>query len=489
MFDSWAAKACSIDCADPSYWCPAVKSIETDYLVIGSGAAGLAFVDTLIDETDAQVTLVDRHGKPGGHWNDAYSFVSLHQPSAFYGVNSMELGSRRTDRFGLNKGLYELASGPEVCGYFDRVMNHKLLPSGRVAYHPMCNHLGGGVVESILSGKRTQVVVRRKIVDATYHSPSVPATHRPAFEVAAGVRLVPPNALPQLWTGLCEAGLPRHFVIVGAGKTAMDAAVWLINAGADPDAIQWLMPRDSWLINRITTQPGPEFFDEAIGGQADQMQAMAEASSVDDLFLRLEACGMLLRIDPARTPTMFHLATIAPGEVELLRRIRNVVRLGRVQRIAPDRVTLEHGQLPVAPDTLFIDCTASAVEPRPTQPIFQGDQIVLQLVRLPQPAFSAALIAYVEAHYDGDKAKNRLCGPVPFPHRMQDYPRSMMANLWNQAQWGQDKILRSWIRQSRLDGFGKLMTGIDPNDSHKQAIMVRLKDQAMAAMANLPKLS
>ena len=65
----------------------------------------------------------------------------------------------------------------------------------------------------------------------------------------------------------------------------------------------------------------------------------------------------------------------------------------------------------------------------------------------------------------------------------------MMANLWNQAQWGQDKILRSWIRQSRLDGFGKLMTGIDPNDSHKQAIMVRLKDQAMAAMANLPKLS
>jgi hypothetical protein len=62
-------------------------------------------------------------------------------------------------------------------------------------------------------------------------------------------------------------------------------------------------------------------------------------------------------------------------------------------------------------------------------------------------------------------------------------------NLWNQAQWGQDKILRSWIRQSRLDGFGKLMTGIDPNDSHKQAIMVRLKDQAMAAMANLPKLS
>lgn len=469
-----------------------MQHIETDYLVIGSGAAGLAFADTLIAETDAHVTLVDRHGKPGGHWNDAYGFVTLHQPSAFYGVNSMELGSRRIDTVGLNKGLYELASGPEICGYYDRVMNQQLLPSGRVAYHPMCNHLGEGLFECLLSGERTQVTVRKKVVDASYHSPSVPATHKPGFEVAPGVRLVPPGALPRLWHEQGhehgQGSLPRRFVIVGAGKTAMDAAVWLINAGASPDAIRWLMPRDSWLINRITTQPGAEFFNEAIGGQADQLQAFAEATSVADLFLRLEACGMLLRIDPRRTPTMFHLATIAPGEVEVLRRIHDVVRLGRVQRIASNQVTLEQGSVPVMPDTLFIDCTASAVEPRPVQPIFQGDSIVLQLVRLPQPAFSAALIAYVEAHYEGDKAKNRLCGTVPFPHKLGDYPRSMMVNLWNQAQWGQDKALRNWMRQSRLDGFGKLMTGIDAQDADKQVIIGRLKEQAMAAMANLPRL-
>jgi NAD(P)H-dependent flavin oxidoreductase YrpB (nitropropane dioxygenase family) len=90
----------------------ALNPIETDYLVIGAGAVGLAFADTLIDETDAHVTIVDRHGKPGGHWNDAYSFVTLHQPSAFYGVNSMALGSGRKDARGLNQGLYELASGP-----------------------------------------------------------------------------------------------------------------------------------------------------------------------------------------------------------------------------------------------------------------------------------------------------------------------------------------------------------------------------------------
>lgn len=465
-----------------------MKHIDTDYLVIGAGTAGLAFADTLIDQTDAHVTIVDRRGKPGGHWNDAYPFVTLHQPSAFYGVNSMELGERRTETRGLNQGLYELASGPEISAYFERVMHRKLLPSGRVSYHPMCNHLGDGRFESILSGEITEVHVRRKQVDATYLSPSVPATHAPRFEVDAGVRLVPPNALPQLWHGRQPGGVPRRFVVIGAGKTAMDAAIWLIQAGARPDAIQWVVPRDSWLINRITTQPGMEFFKEAIGGQVDQMEAAAQATSVEDLFLRLEACGALLRIHRDRTPAMFHLATVSPAEVEVLRSIRDVVRLGRVRRLKVDEMVLDEGCVPVAPDTLFIDCSASAVEPRPLQPVFQGDRIVLQMLRLPQPAFSAALTAYVEAHCDDEKDRNRLCGTVPFPHTLADYPRALMASMWNQFQWSQDKALRQWIRDSRLDGFGRLIASVDPQDAEKLAILGRFKQQAMAAMANLPRL-
>lgn len=475
----------------------ATDPIETDYLVVGAGAAGMAFVDALISECDAHVTIVDRHGKPGGHWNDAYPFVTLHQPSAFYGVNSMELGSGRIDERGLNQGLLELASGPEICGYYDRVMNHRLLPSGRVDYRPMSNWLGGdagsGTFESLLSGQRTQVKARRKVVDATYYSPPVPSTHTPKFSVAAGVNMVPPNALPHLWHHHPPGGLPQHFVILGAGKTAMDAAVWLIQSGADPDAIHWVMPRDSWLINRLTTQPGPAFFKHSIGSQADQMEAFAQATSTQDLFARLEACGALLRIHREREPTMFHLATVSPGEVEVLRRIHHVIRLGRVQAIEADRLVLDQGTLPVAAGTLFIDCTASAVDAslakaRPPRPIFQADRIVLQMVRLPQPAFSAALLAYVEAHYDSDKEKNRLCSSVPFPHTMDDYARAMAVNMWNQFQWGQDKTLRQWIRESRLDGFGKLMVGIDPQDTEKQAIMTRLKEQAGAAMANIQKL-
>ncbi len=95
------------------------QHLETDYLIIGSGAVGMAFADVLLTETDANIIIVDKHHKPGGHWNDAYSFVTLHQPSSFYGVSSRELCGGMIDKIGLNKGLSELASGPEVMAYHD----------------------------------------------------------------------------------------------------------------------------------------------------------------------------------------------------------------------------------------------------------------------------------------------------------------------------------------------------------------------------------
>jgi NAD(P)-binding Rossmann-like domain len=470
-----------------------MKTMETDYLVIGSGASGMAFVDTLVQETDAHITIVDRHAKPGGHWNNAYPFVALHQPSAFYGVNSMELGTRSKDTFGVNQGLYELASGPEVSGYYDKVMHQKLLPTGRVSYHPVCNYLGDFKFVSLLSGQQTQVAVRKKLVDAHYFGPSVPATHTPQFKVADGVRMVTPTGLAQLWQRPDQLqnqlqNRPAHYAILGAGKTAMDVGIWLLNCGAAPESISWVMPRDSWLVNRITTQPSAEFFNHSIGGQAAQMQAMAEATSIEDMFLRLEASGQMLRIDPQHTPTMFHYATISVGEVAQLRRITQVIRMGRVQAIEAGALVMAQGRQTMDANTLYIDCTASAVEPRPMQPIFQDNKIVLQLVRAPLPTFSSAMIAYVEAHYEGDAQKNQLCGNVPFPTSIAGYARASMANMANQMQWAQDKTLRNWIRDSRLDGFGKLLASIDPSDTEKMTILGKMRQYAMAAAGNVTKL-
>ncbi|MEO0831869.1 MAG: NAD(P)-binding protein, partial [Pseudomonadota bacterium] len=43
--------------------------LETDYLIVGSGAVGMAFADILLTETDASMVIVDQYQKPGGHWN------------------------------------------------------------------------------------------------------------------------------------------------------------------------------------------------------------------------------------------------------------------------------------------------------------------------------------------------------------------------------------------------------------------------------------
>ena len=329
------------------------------------------------------------------------------------------------------------------------------------------------------------MTIRKKTVDATYYGTTVPSTHTPKFSVDAGVRMVPPNALPHLWK---EKAPPSRFVILGAGKTAMDVGVYLLSAGADPEAITWVIPRDSWLLNRRTTQPGEEFFFDAIGGQADYMGAIAEATSADDLFLRLEACGMMLRIDPDVTPSMFHYATISTGEVALLRKIKNVVRKGRVQSIDAGGMTLDGGRVKVAPGALYIDCTATAVERRPVVPVYQNGLITLQMVRIPQPAFSAALCAFIEAAYENDTQKNALCASVPLPDSLDQYLNATLVNLMNQLQWSQDKRVRRWIYESRLDGFGKVVASAPADDADKQAVIARLKSNAMRAAMNLQTL-
>ena len=175
--------------------------IDTDYLIVGAGATGLAFADALIAGSDADVVLVDRRHGPGGHWNDAYPFVRLHQPSAFYGVNSRVLGSDSIDSTGPNAGFYQRATAAEICDYYQRVLED-LLASGQVRFFGMSDYLDGGPdgcrLVSRLTGEATRVGVRRRVVDARYLETSIPATHIPSFGTEPGVRLIPVGDLVRL---------------------------------------------------------------------------------------------------------------------------------------------------------------------------------------------------------------------------------------------------------------------------------------------------
>ena len=450
-----------------------MADFTTDYLIVGAGAVGLAFADTLLDEDpDCHITFVDKHARPGGHWNDAYPFVALHQPSAFYGVNSMAFASEQIDEHGPNKGLYALASGAEVTAYFERVMNHRLLPSGRVAYHRLSefrgrDENGTAHIAGVLSGEERSIAVRRKLVDATFYQTSVPSTHQRAFAAADGVQVTIPGALPDLWKS--PGNIPDHFVILGGGKTAMDTAVWLIEAGVDADRIHWVRPRDSWLNNRKYVQPGEDFLAATVESQIAHLNAFTHAADGNEVFEALEQGGYMLRIDIDVRPEMYHYAVISEGEIALLRQITKVIRTGRVTAITLGSLHFDDITQPVPEDALFIDCTARAVPftaEANSGPQFRGDTIVLQPVSVPLVTLSAALTAFLEAHYTDDATKNQLARTGPLTDTPETFPYAFMMNMMNRGTWSQTPEIAAWLAKSRLDPTGptiaRMMGASDP---------------------------
>jgi hypothetical protein len=400
-----------------------------------------------VADADVEVTLVDRRPAAGGHWLQAYPFVRLHTPSAYYGVNSLALGEDRIDQAGENAGYYERAGGGEVRDYFAAVAT-RLTKAGRVRVLTGHEHLGaetnGEQLRDLSTGKLHEVAVRRKVVDARYLEASIPATHVPPFEVAPSARVVPVNDLP------AAARSTSSYCVLGSGKTAADACVWLLENGMEPDRICWIRPRDAWFYDRSLFQP-LEQVGAIMHGIALDAEAGAQAEDVDDLFERLEASRRLVRIDPSWPATMFRGTMLSPRELDALRQITDVVRLGRVRRIEADRIVLERGETETGAEVLHIDCTALGLNNAPAVPIFQPRRIVLQQVRHLSPSFNAALVGFVEAHRDNDADKNRLCPPSRYPSSPTDWPR-MMNRTWRaEGRWSMEPDVSAWVAEGRLN--------------------------------------
>jgi hypothetical protein len=448
--------------------------METDYLVVGAGAAGMAFTDALIEASRADVVIVDRRHAPGGHWLEAYPFVRLHQPSSYYGVSSMPLGGDVIGR----DGMYERATAAEIAGYYDRVMQQRLLPSGQVRYLPMAGYEGGRIVSRV-TGESVDVKVRRKVVDTTYLEGRFPASSPPPFEVASGVRCVPVGALASL------AEAPDGYVILGAGKTAHDAIMWLLETGVAPAAIRWIKPRDPWFLNRTYAQGG-ERVGDLIEGLARQVEAAAAATSVDDLFARLEDAQQLLRVDPNVTPTMYRGPTISTQEIEQLRRVEDVVRLGKVRRLERDRIVLDGGEVPTSPRHLHVHCAAVGLADAPAVPIFGVDRITIQSIRIGLLPFAAAMTGYVEATRDDLAAQNRLCPPNPQPCVPLDWLRGNRISMTADYLWSREPDVADWLDRSRLNATRGLKARA--GDPTIRRALARYGAAARPALANLERL-
>jgi hypothetical protein len=459
----------------------ATGMLKTDYLVVGAGAMGMAFTDALVDHADVHVTLVDRRHTAGGHWLEAYPFVQLHQSSVFYGVASTVLGNGAIQESGPEQGLGKRARQPTIESYFDSVLRDRLVGSGRVTFLGAHEYRSDGTMHlatSRVSGETVRIEVAQRVVDATYLSPSIPASTPPPFAVADGVPVVAVNRLADLATA------PQTFVIAGSGKTATDAIVWLLAQGVAPDRIVWVRPRDPWMLNRNVVQPDPTI---ALAMSTEIMMAGEASDTADEFFLRLEAAGVMLRIDPRVIPTMAKVPTLGEWERDLLRTIERVVRLGHIKHVTGTEIVLERGSVPLPPDALVVHCAAAGLRYPPRVPIWDADLIRLQTIRAGFPCFGGALAGYVEATRDDDRERNRICPPNRLSDSPLDWIQMQVRGTITTRGFAAERDIAAWANTCALN-LGR----IDPavrDEPAVQAAAARLAEHVVPGLSRLAELA
>jgi len=390
----------------------------------------MSFLDELVHNSDLTAVVVDRRAQPGGHWTDAYDFVRLHQPAAFYGVNSRPLGA----------GGPDLASKVQILAYYELVMKD-LIATGRVTWLPLTDYRGNGhLVSLVQEGLEYQINITRKTVDATALLTKVPSTHPPNYRVEEGVQLLPIN-------GLARISKPwKKYVVIGAGKTGIDAILYLLDLQVDQDNIIWIVSNDCWYYSRDALARGGFEGPEAI-------KCVLASNTLKDLYNNFEEGGHLIRISKDFEPSKMRAATISEAEIKRIRQLKNIVREGRIESISQSEITFKNGfQMSTDLTTLHVDCSANGTIFAPPKQIFTSSTITLQMVKLPAVTASASVIAGLELLWPKDEEKkNNVADVVSAPHDLEDWFVNFKIHLQNKK-----KIMQAlgfqWLWNRRLGG-------------------------------------
>ena len=364
-----------------------------------------------------------------------------------------------------------------MCAYFDAVMRQHLLPSGRVTYLPMSEYLGDGRIRT-LGGEDIEVTARRVV---TSHVDIIVPSMRPPSYAVEAVDCVPPNELPRI------RDARDRYVIVGAGKTAMDACLWLLRHGVAAERLTWIKPRDSWVLDRAAIQPGSQFAKRVLRDFSNQLAAVHEAESLPDLFDRLESKGCLLRVDQSVDPTMYRCAILSHAELDELRRIEDVVRMGHVQSIEPGRITLEGGTLDIEGSALYIDCTRRRFRASRTDRRCSAATTSPCRRCAPANPRSARPSSHMSRrHIPMTNTRNAFCGPVPYPREPTDWLRMMLAFNKNQLQWFSDPDMMAWVDAARLNVLHHVTAAV--SERAREKIISVLSSQLPAINDKLEQL-
>lgn len=483
---------------------------QVDYLIIGAGATGLAFADTLLHHSSpsTSVLMVDKNSSPGGQWVDSYGFVRLHQPSDMYGVETMKLEPSGED-CSASKEEAHRATRVEILEYYDRVT--KVLEEkydfhfvGDTAFDMSQLDDDDDDEEEILkvaeeeegastdmhphyryklSGGRS--IMAKKVVDARYLQPDLPIHVPPKFKFDPEViNVVPVNTLAET----DKQSQTKHYVIIGAGKTGMDAIVHLIqHEQVNPDNILWIVPNEAWITARENIGSFAEFLHECTKLQKKNDLANNNNGRPGNIeseeffqrgFLEWERKGKVYRFNEDILPTKFKDATLSKSELALIKNVKRVVRNGRVESIDNEGTIHFAGGRTTMPlpwssssttDTTFVHCSAGAFnyskQTKKPPPIFSPHRISVQDVYgTPGFCFVGSIIGKLESLGTKftDAEKNSMCAaPIPNPSSLPLGPsggdigvispgHGYVQRLSNLNRWLQVPEIRNWLAGHRL---------------------------------------
>jgi hypothetical protein len=224
------------------------------------------------------------------------------------------------------------------------------------------------------------------------------------FPVDEKVRVMTPNQIFDAFKEESEkrrSMLKNKCVVIGAGKTGMDAIGYLQRTmKVDPEDIAWVISNDVWMLNAHARPDFSVWTDSLIKFNMDQEKAL----------LALEEKGLFVRLDKNFTPTVFRFPSILPEESKLLQKVKTVIRRGRATAINSkynSDVMVEFGRdnppwKAFAPIEKCVFVHASSPGPfndsDPDVPIFNNSKMMtLNIIFLPPVTLSMSVLAKIKA--------------------------------------------------------------------------------------------
>jgi len=195
-----------------------------------------------------------------------------------------------------------------------------------------------------------------------------------------------------------------------------------------------IISRDVWYVLR----DGIFNVDNYWKGAEKLFKPILEENSVVDVFLSLEKAGSIGRLTDKIFPNIFKGPTISTDELDLLRSIKDIVRLGRIVSISLNEIFFEKGTMEFDMNgTLFVDCMVDKLYGYEDFPdnfkFFEPGRINLgPALALFNVSFTSAIVAYLEATFNNDEIKNKFCFPLLGKYG-KAIPATLIGGIYSQS--------------------------------------------------------